>query len=277
MSAEASLRRGPTLRAVGGAVVCTAIMVMAAIAAVVASVVLVPTRGALAARRFVMDVIVARLAALSLWVLGVRVELVVDDGVDGGGEAPWRRHPDHQFVYVFNHTSSLDIYVVSVLGLPRVRTFFKRRFLLLVPMGVLGVLSGTFLTMPQTQPAARTRLFQRATRGLTASGESVFLSPEGTRVTTGEIGHFNKGAFHLAAALQAPIVPLFFETPDDVDPGKGIFAGQGVVRVHVLPTVDTHGWCDDTSGAAIAAHADAVRAAFVEKNAAIRAARRVAG
>ncbi len=232
-------------------------MVFAAVAALTVSVLTL-----FRARRFVMDVIIARLAALSLWVLGIRVDVV--------GERVWLKHPERQTVYVFNHTSSLDIYVVAVLGLPRVRTFLKRVFLLFVPMGVLAFLSGTFFTMPQTQPAARTRLFQRATRTLQRTGESVFLSPEGTRVTTGEIGPFNKGAFHLAAALQAPIVPLFFETPDDVDPGKGIFAGRGVVRVHVMPEIDTHGWSDDTSAAAIAAHADAVRAIFVQKNSALR-------
>ena len=40
-------------------------------------------------------------------------------------------------------------------------------------------------------------------------------SPEGARITTGEIGHFNKGAFHLATSLRAPIVPLYLEIPRD--------------------------------------------------------------
>ena len=69
--------------------------------------------------------------------------------------------------------------------------------------------------------------------------ESVYLSPEGGRITTGEIGHFNKGAFHLATSLGAPIVPLYFEIPRDMDPGRGYNARPGTVTVHVLPTIDT--------------------------------------
>jgi 1-acyl-sn-glycerol-3-phosphate acyltransferase len=56
---------------------------------------------------------------------------------------------------------------------------------------------------------------------LERTGESVYLSPEGERVTGGRVGHFNKGAFHLATDLHAPIVPLFLRIPRAMDPGKG--------------------------------------------------------
>ena len=68
---------------------------------------------------------------------------------------------------------------------------------------------GTFFTVPQSDPAERARIFARADRVLRRTGESVYLSPEGERVTTGTVGHFNKGAFHLATDLHAPIVPMF--------------------------------------------------------------------
>ena len=70
-------------------------------------------------------------------------------------------------------------------------------------------------------------IFKRAERVLRRSGESVYLSPEGKRVTTGEIGAFNKGSFHLATALRAPIVPFYIATPPEVDPGMGNCAGPG--------------------------------------------------
>jgi 1-acyl-sn-glycerol-3-phosphate acyltransferase len=101
---------------------------------------------------------------------------------------------------------------------------------------------GTFFTVPQSRPAERVRIFQRADRILRRTGESVYLSPEGGRITTGEIGHFNKGAFHLATSLKAPIVPLFFQIPREIDPGRGFDARPGVVHVYVMPVIDTSGW-----------------------------------
>ena len=80
---------------------------------------------------------------------------------------------------------------------------------------------------------------------LRRTGESVYLSPEGGRITSGEIGHFNKGAFHLATVLRAPIVPMYFHIPREVDPGLGYQTGRGVVDVYVLPAIHTTDWTRD--------------------------------
>ncbi len=56
---------------------------------------------------------------------------------------------------------------------------------------------------------------------LRRTGESVYLSPEGKRITDGTIGHFNKGAFHLATNLQVPILPFYIDIPPEIDPQMG--------------------------------------------------------
>jgi 1-acyl-sn-glycerol-3-phosphate acyltransferase len=167
--------------------------------------------------------------------------------------------PAGQTVYVSNHTSTLDLFVLVALGLPDTRFFLSGFLRKVVPLGILAWMMGTFFTVPQDRPAERTRIFQRAARTLRRTRESVYLSPEGARITTGEIGPFNKGAFHLAADLQAPIVPLYLRIPRDADPGRGYNAGPGVVEVHVLPGIDTRGWQVEDG----ARHRDAVRALFV--------------
>lgn len=251
------------LRPVIAAVLSTVVVHLAALIALVVS-----AATLFQSRRFVTDVIIHHFSRLVLWFLGVRVVVHDDTGTRAASEAKgiW---PAAQTVYVFNHTSSLDLFIVCVLGLPRVRFFMKRKFLLFVPMGILGLLAGTFFTAPQTEPQTRTRLFQRATRTLLRTGESVFLSPEGTRVTTGGIGPFNKGAFHLAAAMGAPIVPLYFATSTETNPGKGVLAGSGVVHVYVLPTVDTSSW----EVANIGVHRDAMHALFKETHERLTSAR----
>ncbi len=167
--------------------------------------------------------------------------------------------PTTQTVYVSNHTSTLDIFILVALGLPNCRFFLSGFLRKVVPLGIISTMLGTFFTVPQDRPAERIRIFQRADRVLRRTRESVYLSPEGGRITNGRIGHFNKGAFHLATSLGAPIVPMYFLTPPEVDPRCGIDARPGVIDVHVLPTIYTNDWRIDD----LAANTGRVREVFV--------------
>lgn len=171
-------------------------------------------------------------------------------------EEPW---PAGQVVYVSNHPCSLDPFLLAALRMPNVRFFLSQEVQKFVPLGLMARMMGTFFTVRQDRPAERVRIFQRADRILRRTGESVYLSPEGQRVATGEIGHFNKGSFHLATSLRAPIVPMYFSVPREVDPGKGFDARPGTVHIFVHRAIDTSRWrLEDLS-----ANRDAVRNLFV--------------
>lgn len=150
--------------------------------------------------------------------------------------------PPGQAVYISNHQSTLDIFVLIAMALPRTRFFLSGYLRRVVPLGIIGYLIRIFWTVPQQFPEQRRRIFARATRVLRHTGDSVYLSPEGMRVTSGEIGGFNKGGFHLATSLRAPIVPLYFRIPPATDPGRGYVARPGVIEVYVLPAVPTRQW-----------------------------------
>ena len=150
--------------------------------------------------------------------------------------------PAVQTVFVSNHTSSLDLFVLVALGLPNSRFFLSGFLRKLIPLGIISWMLGTFFTVPQDRPHERLKIFQRAERVLRRTGESVYLSPEGGRVTTREIGRFNKGAFHLAMSLQAPIVPFYIRIPAEVDPRLGFDARPGIVDVFFLPAIETREW-----------------------------------
>jgi 1-acyl-sn-glycerol-3-phosphate acyltransferase len=171
-------------------------------------------------------------------------------------EAPF---PDRQTVFVSNHSSTLDLFVLVALGLPRTRFFLSGFLQKLVPLAILARLMGTFFTVPQPRQQERRRIFAAACETLARTGESVYLSPEGMRVTTGEIGAFNKGAFHLATALGAPIVPLYFFIPRDMDPGMGFDARPGLVHVYVKPAIETRHWRIED----VVANKEAVRSLFI--------------
>lgn len=159
------------------------------------------------------------------------------------------RHADRlrrdQTVYISNHTSTLDLFILVAIGLPNCRFFLSKFVRKWIPVGIIAWMLGTFFTVPQSRPEERRRIFARAERILRRTGESVYLSPEGGRITNGELGHFNKGAFHLATNLRVPMVPLFIDIPKHVDPGLGYNAHAGIVDVHVLAPIDTRDWTLD--------------------------------
>lgn len=96
-----------------------------------------------------------------------------------------RSFPDGQVIYISNHTSTIDLFALIALGLPNTRFFLSGYLRKLLPLGLIGYLIGIFWTVLQDKPEQRRKIFQRAADVLRRSGESVYLSPEGERVTTG--------------------------------------------------------------------------------------------
>ena len=166
---------------------------------------------------------------LRTWRIRVRVHGQPQDGT-------------RQVIYVSNHSSTIDLFVLVALGLPNTRFFLSGFLQKMVPLAVLAHLMGTFFTVPQDRPDERRRIFARACRILARTRECVYLSPEGMRITTGQIGHFNKGSFHLATVLRAPLAPFHIFIPREMDPGAGYRARPGTVVVTFKPLIETADW-----------------------------------
>lgn len=189
----------------------------------------IPTLGL--ARRFYAEVIGRAIGSMILRLWGV--QSVVHRS---------RPLPAGQVIYIANHTSTIDPFLLIALALPRTRFFMKGAARRVVPLAVIGYLMRIFWTVPQDFPEQRRRIFARADRILRRSGDSVYLSPEGTRVVNGEVGHFNKGSFHLATSLHAPIIPIYIAIPREINPGKGYDARSGQIDVWFLRPIETHDW-----------------------------------
>ncbi len=152
---------------------------------------------------------------------------------------------DSQKIYVFNHTTFLDVALLPAICFRNTRYFMSKSTYKYIPVTIINIFLGTFLIDEQDEPAKRTRCFMRAERILRKTGDSVLLSPGGPIVTTGRIPKFNKGAFHLATNMKVPIVPVYFYIPPVINPGKGYRSSGGHVEIHILPEVNTSDWVLD--------------------------------
>lgn len=183
-------------------------------------------------RNFCASYIIAPTARIALCIGGVR--FVVHNQEHLG---------DRQTVYIANHASTLDVFILTAMALPNTRFFLsghlRKTF---PPLGLLGYLAGVFWTVPQSFPERRTLIFKQAARVLKRTRESVFLSPEGNQGQMGHIAPFNKGAFHLATQLSAPIVPMYIAIPTAIHPGWGYNFRPGCVDVYLHPPVATDAW-----------------------------------
>jgi len=186
------------------------------------------------ARRFYAEVLAKNAAGAILRLWGIRVRVHQD-----------KPFPEEQTIYISNHTSTLDVFILMSLGLPNTRFFFWGGTRKWIPLTIICYLIGTFYTPSQENRANRVKCFQAADRTLRRTKGSVYLSPEGVRVTTGGIGHFNKGAFHLATSLGVPMVPLYIKIPREINPGIGFFTLPGITHVYVNPEISTDEWTLD--------------------------------
>ena len=250
------------MKAIAQAAISMLLMIVTAVVLVPAGVVTLFRSRRLYAR------IATVLARCILRVYGVRIRVHESGLPCRSGDAAKADFPRSQTVYISNHTSTLDLFILVALGLPNCRFFLSGFLRKWIPLGFIAWMMGTFFTVPQDRPQERTRIFTNAGDVLRRTGESVYLSPEGGRITTGDIGHFNKGAFHLATVLRVPIVPLYFHIPREIDPGLGYQTGPGTVDIYVLPAIHTTDWKETD----VVENKERVRALFVRTHQELRCA-----
>lgn len=181
-------------------------------------------------RRFYTEVMARWLGQILLRIWNVKTRLHLSQPLS-----------ESETIYIGNHPSTLDMFVLIGLGLPNTRYFMSSYLRYFPPLGLIGFTIGIFFAPLQRYPERRVECFRKACQELTLSRECVYLSPEGRRRPAG-LGPFNKGAFHLATELGFPIVPVYICVPDEISPGTGIAPRAGTVDVYVKPPIVTTDW-----------------------------------
>jgi len=138
-------------------------------------------------------------------------------------------------VYVSNHQSMVDILAVFATYLPY-RWVSKRANFFAPFLGWTMWLNRYVPLRSGHLPSIR-RMLRRCEAEL-AAGNSLFVFPEGTRSSDGELRAFYRGAFWLATRRGVPIVPVVIEGTRDILPKQSLLIRPQEVVVRVLPAVD---------------------------------------
>jgi putative phosphoserine phosphatase/1-acylglycerol-3-phosphate O-acyltransferase len=144
-------------------------------------------------------------------------------------------------VFVFNHQSNADVFIVAKLLRRDIAGIAKRELRGVPILGRIMELGG-LVFVDRGRGADAVRAMQPLVDALRRDGKSVCIAPEGTRSLTGALGPFKKGAFHLAIQAHVPIVPIVIHNSRDVQPKHELAMRSARVRVDVLPPIDTSRW-----------------------------------
>ena len=169
----------------------------------------------------------------SLALAGVRVDIV-------GEQHVWEQRPA---VFVFNHQSQLDVFVICYL-LRRDFTGVAKQELTKDPIfGPLFKFAGVAFVDRKGGGSPREALAPAVAK--LQEGISVVIAPEGTRSLTPTLGEFKTGAFHLAREAGVPVVPIVIRNAGELMWRDALTIKPGTVQVAVLPPIDVSAWPAD--------------------------------
>lgn len=114
--------------------------------------------------------------------------------------------PKQSYVFVSNHTSMLDVWLIYG-WLPNVFKWMMKKELERVPLFGSACRAARFV-MVDNANAGTVRRTCREAAALMREGYSICIFPEGSRSWDGRMTAFHKGGFVLAKACGFPIVPI---------------------------------------------------------------------
>ncbi|MGF2947330.1 HAD-IB family hydrolase, partial [Mycobacterium sp. Lab-001] len=147
-------------------------------------------------------------------------------------------------VFIFNHRNQVDPVIVGALVRDNWTAVGKKELAKDPIMGTIGkAMDAAFID--RDDPGAAVESLHQIEE-LAKKGLSVVIAPEGTRVDTTEVGPFKKGAFRIAMAVGAPIVPIVIRNAEIVAARNSTTINPGTVDVAVFPPIAVDDWTVET-------------------------------
>lgn len=139
-------------------------------------------------------------------------------------------------IFLSNHVSNLDPPILLP-AIPGMCSVFLKKSLMKIPF------VGIAMRMAKYVPVSRGHSRQEAEQSVAIaadalrSGMHIFIFPEGTRSTDGNLLPFKKGAFFLAADANAPMVPIVIQGTAQMMRKGSLKIFPGVATVRFLPPI----------------------------------------
>ncbi len=118
------------------------------------------------------------------------------------------RVPTAPVVYIANHVSFIDIWVL-LRELPGSIRFVFKREMMFIPLFGQAMRAAGHISIDRNRQARAFAAYDAAAQSITNGGISAAVFAEGTRSRDGQLRPFKKGPFVLAISAGVPIVPLY--------------------------------------------------------------------
>ncbi|XP_060916719.1 1-acyl-sn-glycerol-3-phosphate acyltransferase beta [Labrus mixtus] len=148
------------------------------------------------------------------------------------------------YVIISNHQSSLDVLGLMEILPDRCTMIAKKELVYAGTVGLVCWLGGiVFINRKKTSDAKS--VMTDAAKTMLDDQIRLWVFPEGTRNQRGDLLPFKKGAFHLAVQAQVPVIPIVFSSYSNFYLRKEKQFNSGVIRLKILPKIDTKGMTSD--------------------------------
>ncbi len=146
--------------------------------------------------------------------------------------------PGRTYVLMSNHQSHYDVAVLFYVLGTNIRMVAKKE-LFDVPVFGQAMRSAGFIEVDRGNHEKAIASLAEARQKL-QGGTHIWIAPEGTRSTTGELMPFKKGGFVLALETGAPVLPITVRGTREILPSHGARSRRGVeVHVTMHPPIET--------------------------------------
>ncbi|GJN26398.1 hypothetical protein PR202_gb14325 [Eleusine coracana subsp. coracana] len=164
-----------------------------------------------------------------LWILGNPIKV---EGLE---------HLDNKGIFICNHASPLDIFLVMWLAPTGTVGIAKKEIIWYPLFGQLYVLAN-HLRIDRSNPAAAIESMKEVARAVVKNNLSLILFPEGTRSRNGRLLPFKKGFVHAALQTKLPIVPIVVTGTHLAWRNSSVRVRPVPLTVKILPSISTDGW-----------------------------------
>ncbi len=144
--------------------------------------------------------------------------------------------PDRSYVFVANHQSIYDIFLIYGWLNSKFRWIMKKELRLIPLVGYTCERMG-HIFIDRSSPIRARQSLEKAKERL-KNGGSIVLFPEGTRTRNGQVGRFKRGAVTIASELNMPIIPLTIKGAYEVLPRHSGYIKPGIITLYIHPAIN---------------------------------------